>query len=91
MTQTPARPDWRTPTVVLAATGAGNTLTQPAALTDVNGVAAGALASSVAGVKTVSATIDGTAITQTADLSVTAGAVSAAQSSLPRLAGARSL
>jgi hypothetical protein len=52
-------------TVVLAATGAGNALTQPAAVTDANGIATGTLASVTAGAKTVSATIDGTAVTQT--------------------------
>jgi hypothetical protein len=45
-------------TVVLAATGTGNTLTQPVAVTDANGVATGALASTGAGAKVVTATID---------------------------------
>lgn len=51
-------------TVVLAATGSGNTLTQPASTTNASGVATGTLASTVAEPKTVSATINGTAITQ---------------------------
>ena len=68
--------------VTFAATGTGNTLTQPAALTDANGRATGAIGSTDAGVKTVSATIDGVPVTQTADLTVTAGAVSAAQSTV---------
>jgi hypothetical protein len=59
-------------TVVLAATGSGNTFTQPAGLTDVNGVATGTLQSSVEEAKTVSATASGTAITQTATVTVAA-------------------
>ncbi|MGH7567794.1 MAG: Ig-like domain-containing protein [Gemmatimonadales bacterium] len=58
--------------VVLAATGTGNTLTQPAGPTDASGVATGSLSSGVAGTKTVSATINGVAITQTALVTVTA-------------------
>src|SRR6266542_956780 len=69
-------------TVVLVATGSGNTLTQPSGTTDASGVAAGTLSSSVAEVKTVSATINGTAVTQTATLAVTAGAISASQSTV---------
>jgi invasin-like protein/Big-like domain-containing protein/calcineurin-like phosphoesterase family protein len=69
-------------TVVLATTGSGNTLTQPAAPTDVNGVATGSLSSAVTGTKTVSATANGTAITQTATVTVTSGSVSAAQSTV---------
>jgi uncharacterized protein YjdB len=57
--------------VVLAATGTGNTLTQPAGTTNASGVATGALSSTVAGIKTVSATISGVAITQTANVTVT--------------------
>jgi invasin-like protein/calcineurin-like phosphoesterase family protein len=57
-------------TVALAATGTGNTLTQPGAQTDGSGVATGTLSSTEAGVKTVSATADGTAIAQTADVTV---------------------
>ncbi|HMA41959.1 MAG TPA: galactose oxidase-like domain-containing protein [Gemmatimonadales bacterium] len=69
-------------TVVLAATGTGNTLTQPAATTDANGVATGSLASTVAGAKTVSAKINGTSITQTATVTVTPGPVDASQSTV---------
>src|SRR2546426_676964 len=50
-------------TVVLAATGSGNTLTQPSGTTNTSGVATGTLSSSVAEAKTVSATINGTAVT----------------------------
>jgi hypothetical protein len=67
-------------TVVLAASGPGNTLTQPAATTNASGIATGTLSSTVAQAKTVSATINGVAITQTATVTVNAGAVSAAQS-----------
>src|SRR5207249_8840246 len=63
-------------TVVLAATGTGNTVTQPAAPTDANGVAIGTLSSTVAEVKTISAKANGTAITQTARVTATAGPVS---------------
>ncbi len=50
--------------VVLAATGSGNTIIQPAGLTDASGVATGTLSSTAAGIKTVSATAGGVAITQ---------------------------
>jgi adhesin/invasin len=68
--------------VVLAATGNGNTLTQPAGVTDANGVATGSLSSTVAEAKTVSATVGGVALTQTAMMTVTPGGVSADQSTL---------
>jgi len=58
-------------TVVLAATGSGNTLTQPSGQTGSNGIATGALASSASGTKTVSATASGTSLTQTASVTVT--------------------
>ncbi|HEY6223517.1 MAG TPA: invasin domain 3-containing protein, partial [Gemmatimonadales bacterium] len=69
-------------TVVLAATGSGNALTQPAGVTDASGVATGALSSTVAEAKTVSATANGIALTQTAVATVTSGGVSASQSTL---------
>jgi hypothetical protein len=69
-------------TVVLSATGTGNTVSQPAGLTDVNGVATGTLTSTVAAAKTVSAKANGTAITQTATVTVTHGPVSASQSTV---------
>jgi hypothetical protein len=58
-------------TVILSATntGTGNTLTQPA-VTGANGVAAGTLASTVAEVKTVTATINDVLITQIATVTV---------------------
>jgi hypothetical protein len=62
--------------VVLAATGTGNTLTQPVGPTDVDGGATGTLSSTVAGIKTVSAAVDGTTISQTAVVVVTAGSAS---------------
>ena len=68
--------------VVLAATGTGNTLTQPIGTTNASGVATGTLSSTVAEMKTVSATINSVAITQTASVSVNPGAVSAAQSTV---------
>ncbi len=69
-------------TVVLAATGSGNTLTQPGGPTNANGVATGTLSSLVAQSKTVSATINAVGITQTATVVVTASTVSGAQSSV---------
>jgi hypothetical protein len=60
--------------VVLSATGSGNTLTQPAAVTDTSGVATGTLSSSVAGDKVVSATVDGLLIEQTASVTVASAA-----------------
>ena len=69
-------------TVVLTATGTGNTLTQPAGFTDGSGVATGTLSSTVSEAKTVSATIDGVALTQTSAVAVTAGSVSADQSTV---------
>jgi hypothetical protein len=59
-------------TVVLSASGTGNTLTQPVGPTDASGVATGTLSSTVAESKTVSATANGTAITQTATVQVQA-------------------
>jgi adhesin/invasin len=56
--------------VVLAATGSGNTLTGGGA-TNASGVATGTLSSTVVEPKTVSATADGVAITQTATVTVT--------------------
>ena len=73
--------------VVLAATGAGNTLTQPGATTDASGVATGTLSATGAGDKEVSATIAGTAVTQTAAVTVTSAGVSAAQSTVAATPG----
>src|SRR2546425_1086029 len=61
-------------TVVLAATGNGNTLTQPAGPTNASGVATGTLSSTVAEGKTISATANGAALTQQPAVTVTAGA-----------------
>src|SRR2546425_165419 len=69
-------------TVVLSATGAGNTLTQPGGPTNADGVATGTLSSIVAQSKTVSASINTVGITQTATVVVTASPASGAQSSL---------
>jgi hypothetical protein len=57
--------------VVLAASGSGNTLTQPAGPTNGSGVATGTLISAVPETKTVSATINGVAIAQTTIVEVT--------------------
>ncbi len=69
-------------TVVLAASGTGNTLTQPSGTTDASGIATGTLSSTVAEAKTVSATINGTAVTQGATVTVTLGSPSAALSTV---------
>jgi invasin-like protein len=57
-------------TVVLDATGAGNVLTQPSVTTNASGVATGSLSSVVPETKTVTATINSVAITQTATVTV---------------------
>ncbi|HSD33730.1 MAG TPA: Ig-like domain-containing protein [Gemmatimonadales bacterium] len=67
-------------TVVLAASGSGNTLTQPSIATDGNGVTTGSLSSTVAEVKDVSATINGVAITQHAAVTVNPAASSVSAS-----------
>jgi uncharacterized protein YccT (UPF0319 family) len=59
-------------TVVLDATGTGNSLTQPSGTTNASGVATGSLSSIVAETKTVSATVNSVAITQTATVTVQA-------------------
>lgn len=69
-------------TVVLSVTGTGNTLTQPAGPTNASGVASGALSSTTTGIKTVSATANGTAIVQAASVTVIPGEVSVSQSTL---------
>jgi len=61
--------------VVLAATGSGNALTQPTAVTDNQGRATGFISSSVAETKTISAIVNGTVnVAQTAMVSVSIGA-----------------
>src|SRR5207247_7875460 len=69
-------------TVQLQATGSGNTLTPPTGPTGGDGTVTGTLRSTVAEAKTISATINGVALTQTATVTVTSGAVSAAQSTM---------
>ena len=68
--------------VVLSATGSGNTLSQPTGPTDANGVVAATLSSTVAGAKTISATADGVTVSETATVTVTAGPVSATRSTI---------
>ena len=60
-------------TVVLAATGSLNTLTQPVGPTGADGVATGSLGSIVAQAKVVSAIANGVAITQTGTVTVEPG------------------
>ena len=67
--------------VTLSATGAGNSLTQPAQPTNGSGVATGKLSATAAGARAVSARIDGAAIGSTAAVTVTPGTPAAANSS----------
>ncbi len=60
-------------TVVLAATGSNNSLTQPVGTTAVDGTITGSLSSTTAEDKQVSATINGVAITQKPNVTVTPG------------------
>jgi adhesin/invasin len=63
--------------VTLAASGTGNTVTQPAAVTNASGVTTGTVSSTVAAVKVVTATVNGTvAVDSTASVTVTAAAAS---------------
>lgn len=59
--------------VQLAATGAGNTLTQPAGPTDAAGIATGTLSSTLVGAKIVSATVAGVALAETDTVTVRPG------------------
>ena len=63
--------------VILSATGSRNTLIQPSAPTDANGVATGSISSSIAQTKVISAIINGVTITQTAQVTVSPGPASA--------------
>ena len=58
--------------VTLAATGNGNTVTQPAVPTDAFGVTTGSLSATLTGAKVVSATVGGVLATQTDTVTVTA-------------------
>jgi adhesin/invasin len=66
--------------VALAVDGTGNTLTQPTAPTDANGVATGKLSSTAAGARTVTVTAGGVELEQTATVTVQAGAPTSATS-----------
>jgi adhesin/invasin len=67
--------------VILSATGTGNTLNQPANPTGSSGSTTGQLSATTPGNRVVSATIAGTAVTQTATIAVSSGAPSATRSS----------
>ena len=69
-------------TVVLSASGSGNTVTQPPATTDANGVAVGSLSSTGAGLKSVTATVNGVVLTQQSTVTVNTAAFSASQSTV---------
>ncbi len=66
--------------VTLSATGTGNSLTQPVDQTRSDGSATGLLSAASPGDRIVSAVVAGTAVSQTATVTVTAGAPSAARS-----------
>jgi Bacterial Ig-like domain (group 1) len=66
--------------VALAVDGSGNTLTQPAAPTDANGVTTGRLSSTAAGTRNVTATASGVALEQVATVTVQPGTASAGTS-----------
>src|SRR5205823_4301129 len=69
-------------TVVLQATGSGNTLTQPSGPTGADGTVTGTLRSARTGAESVTATNNSVAVTQTAAVTVRPGSVSAAQSTV---------
>ncbi len=73
--------------VTLSATGGGNALTQPAQPTGSDGETTGALSATAPGDHVVSATIGGTAITETATVTVTVGTPSASRSTATVPAG----
>jgi hypothetical protein len=59
--------------VTIEATGTGNTITQPVGLTGTDGVVVGAVRSTVAQLKTITAKVGGVAITTTPDVMFSAG------------------
>jgi adhesin/invasin len=65
--------------VVLSATGSGNTINQPG-VTNGSGVATGTISSTIAGTKTISAVVDGVPINPTQGVTVTPAAVNAGAS-----------
>jgi adhesin/invasin len=68
--------------VVLAAEGSGNTLTQPGAPTDANGIATGRLSATAAGARGVTATANGIELEQIAAVTVQPGPPSASTSTV---------
>lgn len=66
--------------VALAVNGSGNTLTQPSAPSDANGVATGKLSSTGTGTRTVTATAGGVALDDAATVTVEPGVPSASTS-----------
>ena len=66
--------------VALAVDGSGNTLTQPSAPTDANGVATGRLSSTSVGLRTVTVTAGGVELDDVATVTVQAGTPSASTS-----------
>lgn len=68
--------------VVLAATGTGNTIGQPASGTNAGGVATGTFSSTGLGEHSITATVNGTPITDNAVVTVVPGTVSASRSTV---------
>jgi Big-like domain-containing protein/invasin-like protein/calcineurin-like phosphoesterase family protein len=68
--------------VVLTASGSGDSLVQPAAVTTAAGVASGSLSATIAGTKTITATVNGTPITKQPTVIVTPAAPSGAQTTI---------
>ncbi len=68
--------------VTIESTGTLNTITQPVGLTGVDGVAVGTVKSTKAELKTMSARVGATLVTQTRNVTFTAGAFSAAVSTV---------
>jgi adhesin/invasin len=64
-------------TVTLSASGVGNTIAQPAAVTGANGITTGAIGATASGVRTIVASVDGLTVTQQPTLLVTAAPASA--------------
>ncbi len=68
--------------MTIESTGTSNSITQPVGLTGLDGVAAGTVKSTKAELKTLSARVGATLVTQTRNVTFTPGAFSAAVSTV---------
>lgn len=68
--------------VQLAATGSGNSLVQPAGVTNAQGIATGTLSSTIAEAKTITVMVNGIVITQQDTVTVNPGAATGAQTTI---------